>query len=195
MELLDVSMDVVSSAVAHISKNTCPPCRTVFSLMKERITNEPLHGHFPTHLHGLDNALCGGIPFGALTEVVGPAGIGKTQLCLMLSVFAALPVSRGGLDGNVIYIDTEYKFNSGRMIEIAKSSFPDIFCKEGMVQELAARVLVLQPTSLSALTESLQQIEASISQHRVKLLIIDSMAALVSRLGFACMQMACMNIW
>ncbi|KAH9325977.1 hypothetical protein KI387_006155, partial [Taxus chinensis] len=180
MELLDVPLDAVCAAVTQISEHACPPCCTVLSLMKERITNEPLNGHFQTHLSGLDDALCGGIPFGAVTEVVGPAGIGKTQLCLMLSVFAAMQKNHGGLDGNVVYIDTEHKFNSGRMIEIAKSSFPDIFCKEGVLQELAARVMVLQLTSLTELTESLRQIEASISQQRIKLLIIDSMAALVS---------------
>ncbi len=37
-------------------------------------------GHLPTRLKGLDEALCGGLPFGVLTELVGPAGIGKTQV-------------------------------------------------------------------------------------------------------------------
>lgn len=49
--------------------------------MRERIVNGKLHGHLQTRLIGLDEALCGGIPFGAVTEVVGPAGIGKTQVC------------------------------------------------------------------------------------------------------------------
>ena len=42
--------------------------------------NEHLAGHLPTRLKGLDAALCGGIPFGVITELVGPAGIGKTQV-------------------------------------------------------------------------------------------------------------------
>lgn len=50
------------------------------SLMEERMHNELSSGHFPTLLKGLDDALCGGIPFGSLTELVGPAGIGKTQV-------------------------------------------------------------------------------------------------------------------
>ncbi|XP_059074321.1 DNA repair protein RAD51 homolog 2 isoform X2 [Cryptomeria japonica] len=180
MELLDVSLDAVSAAVTQISEIACPPCRTVLSVTKDHIMNEPSHGHFQTHLIGLDNALCGGIPFGAVTEVVAPAGSGKTQFCLMLSVLAALPESHGGLNGNVVYIDTEHKFNSGRMIEIAKSRFPDIFHKEGMLRDLAARVLVLQISSLTELAESLRQLEASVTQHCIKLVIIDSMAALVS---------------
>ena len=42
--------------------------------------NDYLGGHLPTDLKGLDRALFGGIPFGVLTELVGPAGIGKTQV-------------------------------------------------------------------------------------------------------------------
>lgn len=37
-------------------------------------------GYLPTRLLGLDRALRGGIPFGSLTELVGPSGIGKTQV-------------------------------------------------------------------------------------------------------------------
>lgn len=37
-------------------------------------------GRLATTLCGLDEALGGGIPMGKLTEVVGPSGIGKTQV-------------------------------------------------------------------------------------------------------------------
>lgn len=52
----------------------------VLDIMKERAKTEPAYGHLPTGLQGLDGALWGGIPFGIVTEVVGPAGIGKTQV-------------------------------------------------------------------------------------------------------------------
>lgn len=56
--------------------------------MEQRIQKEGHGGHLPTGLKGLDEALCGGIPFGVLTELVGPAGIGKTQVCFFLfSIF------------------------------------------------------------------------------------------------------------
>ncbi|XP_055835490.1 DNA repair protein RAD51 homolog 2 isoform X5 [Solanum dulcamara] len=180
MELLDVDLSVVTSAVAHISEITCPPYQTALSLLEQRGQNENMAGHLPTSLKGLDNALCGGIPFGVVTELVGPAGIGKTQFCLKLSLLASLPSSYGGLDGSVIYIDTESKFSSRRMIEIGFNSFPEVFQTEGMAQEMAGRILVLRPTSLSEFTDSLQKIKVSLFQHGVKLLIIDSMAALLS---------------
>ncbi|PIA38706.1 hypothetical protein AQUCO_02700134v1 [Aquilegia coerulea] len=180
MELLDVGLAEVISAVAHISEITCPPFQTAHSLMEDRVHNEHLAGHLRTQLKGLDEALCGGIPFGALTELVGPPGIGKTQFCLKLSLLAALPVNYGGLNGRVIYIDIESKFSSKRMIEIGAKSFPEIFHLEGMAQEMAGRILVLRPASLSEFTESLQQIQLSVLQHQVKLLIVDSVAGLVS---------------
>ncbi|XP_061352043.1 DNA repair protein RAD51 homolog 2 [Gastrolobium bilobum] len=179
MQLLDVGMSEVTSAMAHISEVVCPPCQTALLLMEQRVRNESLAGHLPTGLKGLDEALCGGIPFGVLTELVGPAGIGKTQFCLKLSLLASLPANCGGLDGRVIYIDVESKFSSRRLIEIGIKSFPEIFHRKGMAQEMAGRILVLHPTSLSEFAESLYQIKVSLLQQQVKLLIIDSMAALV----------------
>jgi predicted ATP-dependent serine protease len=57
-------------------------CFQVLSLLEQRIKNEYLAGHLPTQLKGLDAVLCGGIPFGVVTELVSPAGIGKTQVRL-----------------------------------------------------------------------------------------------------------------
>ncbi|CAN4119938.1 unnamed protein product [Withania somnifera] len=196
MELLDVDLAVVTSALAHISEITCPPYQTmqIHSSPCSSVTlgtvivgtawsNENMGGHLPTSLKGLDNALCGGIPFGVVTKLAGQAGIGKTQFCLKLSLLASLPSSYGGLDGSVIYIDTKSKFSSRRMIKIGFNSFPEVFHAEGMAQEMAGRILVLRPTSLPEFTESLQKIKVSLFQNSVKLLIIDSMAALLSGEG------------
>ncbi|KAG7035449.1 DNA repair protein RAD51-like 2 [Cucurbita argyrosperma subsp. argyrosperma] len=73
MELLDVGLLEVASAVAHIIEIASPPYQTVLSLMDQRLQNEHLTGHLSTCLKGLDEALFGGIPFGVLTELVGPA--------------------------------------------------------------------------------------------------------------------------
>ncbi|KAL9416119.1 hypothetical protein AB3S75_039336 [Citrus x aurantiifolia] len=179
MKLLDVELSEVRSALALMSEIVCPPYQTALLLMEQRAAAEHLGGHLPTRLKGLDAALCGGVPFGVVTELVGPPGTGKTQFCLKLSLLAALPAHYGGLDGGVIYIDVESTFSSRRMIEMGASSFPEIFHSKGMAQEMAGRILVLQPTSLSEFTESLEKIKASLLQNQVKLLVIDSMAALV----------------
>lgn len=51
----------------------------------------------------------GGMPCARLTELVGPAGVGKTQLCFTLAVSAAL-------SGTVIYLDVEHKFSAARWV-------------------------------------------------------------------------------
>ncbi|KAJ7285486.1 hypothetical protein O6H91_Y330500 [Diphasiastrum complanatum] len=178
MELLDVPLDVVLLAISCISKKSCPPCHTILSVLKERMKNEPQLGHLPTLLGPLDQALCGGIPFGVITELVGPAGIGKTQFCLMLTVLAVMPDPFGGLNGSVIYFDTEQRFTSQRMVEIAQHKFPNILFTEAMIKQLAARVFVIVPTSVTELLDSLQKIQATIIEHHVKLLVIDSVASL-----------------
>ncbi|KAL6979275.1 hypothetical protein U1Q18_020940 [Sarracenia purpurea var. burkii] len=80
MELLDVGIAEITLAVTQVSGIACPPYQTALSLLDQRIRNEYFAGHLPTRLKGLDEVLCGGLPFGVLTELVGPAGIGKTQV-------------------------------------------------------------------------------------------------------------------
>ncbi|XP_048633772.1 DNA repair protein RAD51 homolog 2 isoform X3 [Brassica napus] len=181
MELLDVGMKEIQSAVRLISEAASPPCLSARSLLEQKVENEHLSGHLPTHLKGLDSALCGGIPFGVLTELVGPPGIGKSQFCMKLALSASFPKAYGGLDGRVIYIDVESKFSSRRVIEMGLKSFPEVFHLKGMAQEMAGRILVLRPTSLSDFTQSsIQELKESILKNQVKLLVIDSMTALLS---------------
>ncbi|XP_010521041.1 PREDICTED: DNA repair protein RAD51 homolog 2-like isoform X2 [Tarenaya hassleriana] len=180
MELLDVGLAEIRSSVALISEAVSPPCRSARFLLQQKLENEHFSGHLPTRLKGLDEALCGGIPFGVLTELVGPSGIGKSQFCMKLALSASLPTNYGGLDGQVVYIDVESKFSSRRMIEIGLKSFPEVFHLKRMAQEMAGRILVLRPTSLSDFTQSIQELKVSLLQNQVKLLVIDSMAALLS---------------
>jgi len=69
----------------------------------------------------LDKLLGGGIATQAVTEFIGEYGVGKTQICLMLCVMAQLPLEKGGLNGNVVYIDTEGTFMPERIFEIASA--------------------------------------------------------------------------
>lgn len=45
-----------------------------------------------------------GVPAGAITELVGPAGVGKSQMAMGLALSAALPRELGGLGAAVMYI-------------------------------------------------------------------------------------------
>lgn len=51
-------------------------------------------------------------------EFYGEFGSCKTQVCFQLAVNATLPIERGGLDSDVIMIDTENTFRPERIIQM-----------------------------------------------------------------------------
>jgi DNA repair protein RadA len=57
-----------------------------------------------------DQLMGGGIETGAITEMFGEFGSGKTQIAFQLCINAQLPTEKGGLNGHVVFIDTENTF-------------------------------------------------------------------------------------
>lgn len=131
-----------------------------------------------TTLPELDDALGGGLSVGGVTEVVGAAGAGKTQLCLSACASAAAPISANGSDGGVVYVDAERKFSSTRLAEIARGKFGSDFASDEAVNALVRRVQIVTPTSLTDLAKRLEALEEAIIDHKVRLVIIDSVAHL-----------------
>ena len=64
-------------------------------------------GRITTNCKDLDELLGGGVEAKAITEAYGRFASGKTQLGFQLAVNAQLPVDKGGMAGNVLFIDTE----------------------------------------------------------------------------------------
>ncbi len=69
----------------------------------------------------LNSLLGGGLETQAITEFVGEFGAGKSQICMRLSVNAQLPANEGGLDGRVLFIDTEGTFAPQRIHQMAQA--------------------------------------------------------------------------
>lgn len=67
----------------------------------------------------LDKLLGGGLETQAITEFVGEFGAGKSQICMKLSVMTQLPTAEGGLEGKVLFIDTEGTFSAQRVHQMA----------------------------------------------------------------------------
>ena len=67
----------------------------------------------------LDKLLGGGLETQAITEFVGEFGAGKSQICMKLSVITQLPAKDGGLEGKVLFIDTEGTFAAQRVYQMA----------------------------------------------------------------------------
>jgi RAD51-like protein 1 len=149
----------------------------------------------------LDELLKGGFRVGTISELVGAAGAGKTQLAMQLCVMAA---KRGY---GATYIDTEKKLSLERLQEIASTrAFGEEqqedgvgYCEGGMqaqyqeVQngyktpnQVLQNITIHSPSSTNELLAVIQSLEeeillrneeASTTNFPVHLLIVDSIAA------------------
>uniref|UniRef100_A0A8C4WWH6 DNA repair protein RAD51 homolog 2 n=1 Tax=Eptatretus burgeri TaxID=7764 RepID=A0A8C4WWH6_EPTBU len=173
-----------------ISKHCCPKTTTALENKKQ---HKQQSAFLPTSLASLDNALCGGLACGSVTEVSGPPGCGKTQLCMMLSVLATLPKRMGGLDSPVIYIDTEGAFSSLRLIEIAQRRYSEYFACQKRLLEMTSRVHLYREFSTQHIMDRLQVLEESLVETGAQFVVLDSVASAVrqefdSRLPFSLVQ-------
>lgn len=78
-------------------------------------------GRITTMAKSLDELLGGGIETQAITEFAGEFGTGKTQIAHQAAVDVQLPVDQGGLNSEVVYIDTESTFRPERIVDMAKA--------------------------------------------------------------------------
>jgi len=116
---------------------------------------------FPTGCKSLDNLLDGGIEAGVITQVYGPPGSGKTQLCHTLCVM--LPS-----DYLVIYIDSEGNFRPERVKEIARA-------RGFNSKQILQRILVTKALDIKQLESRIEAACSKIdSDSKIKLLIVDS---------------------
>ncbi|MCA9459204.1 MAG: DNA repair and recombination protein RadA [Nanoarchaeota archaeon] len=67
-----------------------------------------------------DEIMGGGFETGAITELFGEFGSGKTQVGHQLAVNIQLPPDLGGMNSKVIYIDTENTFRPERILQMAE---------------------------------------------------------------------------
>jgi len=116
----------------------------------------------------LDEILGGGIETQALTELIGEYGSGKTQLCLMLSVTTQLPYDKGGLEGNVAFIDTEGTFMPERVYQIASTMGLD-------PQTVANNIFVARAYNSSHQCLLIDRLFTLCPENNIKLVVVDSM--------------------
>jgi len=104
-------------------------------------------------------------------------------MCYQLILAAALPRVLGGGEATVMYIDTEKKFSSQRLLEMAQARFQGSHLSLAGLDEVLTRVLVMSPDSIEALQQSLVLLEKQIAARDIQLVVLDSVAALL-RLDF-----------
>ena len=204
VDKLNLYLPDVRSLVQAVALHVAQPPPTALGLLRGETSaaaatyaTAPTISAVPTGLANLDAHLRGGLPMRALTELVGPAGAGKTQLCLSVAARALVDGSAHG--ARVVYIDTEGSFSATRLHELLQPRTP-------IANELLRRVTVLKPSSWAeynaclheqldeellrddaaahqggGLSAAVQIAAASPGYGRVALLIVDSIAMAVHR--------------
>ena len=120
-----------------------------------------------TGCSSLDNLLGGGIETQSLTEFYGEFGTGKSQICHQLCVTVQLPEVQGGLDGRVLYIDTEATFRTERVMQIAPRFGID-------PEEALKGVVYAEAYTSNHQMVLLDNADEVIKENNVRLIIIDS---------------------
>ncbi|KAM6445448.1 DNA repair protein RAD51 homolog 2 [Rhynochetos jubatus] len=180
MKVTGQSFYDVQKLLCKVSRACAPKMQTAYEMKLRKSVNQS-SAFLSTTLHSLDKVLHGGVPCGSLTEVTSPPGCGKTQFCIMMSVLATLPVSMGGLDGAVIYIDTESAFSAERLIEIAGNRFPAYFDSDEKLFCMTRSIHLYRELTCGSVLKRIMSLEEEIISKKVKLIIIDSVASVVRK--------------
>ncbi len=118
----------------------------------------------------LNSLLGGGVETQAISEFFGEFGSGKTQIVHQLAVTAQLPKEEGGLEADVIFIDTENTFRPERIVQM--SAAIDLDPEEVLSKIHVARAFNSHHQML--LTEKAFDVA---KEYNIRLLIVDSLTA------------------
>ncbi len=124
-----------------------------------------------TGVSKIDECLLGGIEVGSIVEIFGPARGGKTQWVSQLAVMAQLPLEKGGLEGRVLWLDTESSFKPWviRANAVRHGLDPDI-----ALGNIGRAEIVLS----GQITEIFESIPQLCAEQNYKLVVIDSFTGL-----------------
>jgi len=128
-------------------------------------------GKITTGTECLDLLLDGGLETQALTEVYGEFGSGKTQFCHTMCVNVQKPKEEGGLEGTVLYIDTENTFRPERIVSIAKIQGMD-------PEKVLDKIIVARAYNSAHQMLILEEASQMIRENNIKLLVVDSAVGL-----------------
>ncbi|XP_037099957.1 DNA repair protein XRCC3 [Syngnathus acus] len=138
----------------------------------------------------LDGLLRGGLPVGAITELSGQSGVGKTQLALQLCLSVQYPVCHGGLDSGAVFVCTEDVFPSRRLQQLIGEQPhlrtdvpPDVTSS----LRFGDRVYIEHAADLASLQSCLKRrVRLLLARRLVRFVAVDSVASLFrSEFGLA----------
>jgi DNA repair protein RadA len=128
-------------------------------------------GKVSTGAEDLDEMIGGGVETCSITEAYGRFASGKSQIGFQLSVNAQLPKGKGGLDGAVLFIDTEGTFRPERIESIAEAAGID-------PAKALDNILVVRAITTQQQVLTIERADKLIVEKNVKLIVVDSLTAL-----------------
>ena len=122
---LEVRAGIGEDTVAKIVKAARDICAIQFISADQLYERKKNALRLTTGSKALNSIIGGGVETQTILEVIGEFGSGKSQICMTLSALCQLPKEQGGLDGKVLFIDTEGTFYPQRIYQIAQSNGMD----------------------------------------------------------------------
>ncbi|KAL9981916.1 hypothetical protein ACROYT_G010680 [Oculina patagonica] len=137
-----------------------------------------------TGCDNLDELLDGGLYTGELTEIVGAAGVGKSQICMSIAMFTAMETER-----NVLYIDTGGSLSATRIKDMLQGQNRSL--DDQKLYDILSRITVIQAFDIFSVVEALESVRQRIrtqvdddddneSMRRLRMIIVDSVAGVIS---------------
>jgi len=172
-EISSMTSETCEKIVTHARKQLAESGAITkeFATASEIYTRRQAISKISTCTDALDDLLGGGVETQAVTEVYGEFGSGKTQLCHTLCVSAQRPKEEGGVDGSVLYIDTEGTFRPERIVSIAQGFGMD-------PAKVLDRIIVARAYNSSHQVLILEEAGKMIQEENIRLIISDSTTGL-----------------
>jgi DNA repair protein RadA len=166
-ELSGIGLEAAKKAVQIAKESTTIEYQTGDAVYERR---KGL-GKINTGAESLNELMGGGVETESITEAYGRFASGKSQLAFQLSVNAQLPKDKGGLEGGILFIDTEGTFRPERIESIAKA--------KGMDPKTAlANMVIVRAITTDQQILTVERADKLIQEKNIKLIIVDSLTAL-----------------
>ncbi|KAK1932551.1 DNA repair protein RAD51 2 [Phytophthora citrophthora] len=176
---VDMSVRETEELMVKLSIRLAPPCRSAFDLFLES-ANQP--AFLRTGLTHIDQALNGGLHCRAMSEFVGTAGIGKSQMTMTLAVVCAINFQ----ENSVMFFDTEHNFSAKRLLQITIARIRLTHAgRDADINELAAaiirRIRVVKVKNVTAFVAKFKEMENAMHSLKIKLVIVDCFSTLFKK--------------
>jgi DNA repair protein RadA len=166
-EISGISVDAAKKAIQAAQEAVTINYETGEQFYEKR----KLIGKISAGAKDLNDLIGGGVETNGITEAYGRFASGKTQIGFQLAVNAQLPKNKGGLEGAVLFIDTEGTFRPERIASIAKAA-------DLNPETVLGNIIMVRATTTEQQILTLERADKLIQEKGIKLIIVDSLTAL-----------------